>query len=251
MIKSVVIRAPKGKTVRSVHHCELNPFDRPAIETALRLKEAHGGRVTAVSMGPESAKAVLCEAMAMGADRAVLACDPAFAGADTLATATTLAAVVTHLSPYDLLFFGTRTADSDTGQVGPQTAVMLDIPMVAQVRKIECANDSLQVEKNMDGYVETCRLCFPAALTIQPNSVRSRDVGLAGITRAFDEKDIEILDIAHIGLSPEQTGEAGSPTRVLSMQVVKKKRSCELIKGEIENQSDQLVKHLVDKGLIG
>ena len=118
-IKSVVTRAPKGKTVRSAHHCTLNPFDRPAIETALRLKEAHGGTITAVSMGPASAKAALSEAMAMGVDRAVLACDPAFAGGDTLATATTLAAVVTYISPFDLLLFGTRTADSDTGQVGP------------------------------------------------------------------------------------------------------------------------------------
>ena len=250
-IKSVVTRAPKGKTVRSAHHCTLNPFDRPVIETALRLKEVHGGTITAVSMGPASARAALSEAMAMGVDRAVLACDPAFAGGDTLATATTLAAVVTYISPFDLLLFGTRTADSDTGQVGPQTAVMLDVPLVAQVRTIEYAVTRLQVEKIMDGYVETCQIRPPAALTILPNSVRPRDVGLAGITCAFEEKDIEVLDITHLDLAAEKTGMAGSPTRVVSMQAIKKKRACELINGEIESQADQLVKHLVDKGLIG
>ena len=114
-IKSVIVEAPKGKIVRTPDKCAFNPFDRPALEAALQLKADHGGTVSVLSMGPPSAETSLREAMAAGADRAVLLCDPALAGADTLATATTLCAGINHLAPFDLLLFGSRTADSDTG----------------------------------------------------------------------------------------------------------------------------------------
>jgi len=92
-IKAVVIKASRGRTVRVPDNVRLNPFDLPAIESALQLKACIGGGVTALSMGPPSSRSVLAEALAMGVDRAVLACDPCLAGADTLATSTTLAAV--------------------------------------------------------------------------------------------------------------------------------------------------------------
>ena len=136
-IKSVVIDAPRGKTVRTADTCALNPFDRPALEVALQLKEKHGGSVTVMSMGPPTAETALREALAAGADRAVLLCDPAMAGSDTLATSTALCAGVSGLAPFDLLLFGTRTSDSDTGQVGPQTAVLLDLPMVTGAVRID------------------------------------------------------------------------------------------------------------------
>jgi electron transfer flavoprotein beta subunit len=122
-IKSVVTEAPRGKIVRTADKCALNPFDRPVLEMAVQLKERTRGSVTALSMGPPIADAALHEALAAGADRAVLLCDPALAGSDTLATATALCAGVQFLSPFDLLLFGTRTSDSDTGQVGPQEIV--------------------------------------------------------------------------------------------------------------------------------
>ena len=126
-IKSVVTSAPGGRVVRTSDNCILNPFDRPAIETALKLREDNGGNVTAITMGPETGSIALYEALAMGVDKGVLVTDRAFAGSDTLATSKTLAAAIGKLKPFDLVIFGARSSDSDTGQVGPQTAVHLNI----------------------------------------------------------------------------------------------------------------------------
>jgi electron transfer flavoprotein beta subunit len=250
-IKSVVVGAPRGKIVRTADKCVLNPFDRPALEVALQLKEKHGGSVTAFSMGPPTAEAILREALAVGADRAVLLSDPALAASDTLATATALCAGASHLAPFDLLLFGTRTADSDTGQVGPQTAVLLDLPMVTGAVKIDGVPDCPTVERKVDGFLEKYEVALPAALSIHPTAGTLRDPALASIGVAFDEMPVETITISQLGLDPSLVGESGSPTRVLSMKPIKKERACQWIEGTPAAQADALVKHLVDAGLIG
>jgi electron transfer flavoprotein beta subunit len=250
-IKSVVVGAPRGKIVRTADKCALNPFDRPALEVAFQLKEKHGGSVTAFSMGPPTAEAILREALAAGADRARLLCDPALAGSDTLATATALCAGVDNLAPFDLLLFGTRTADSDTGQVGPQTAVLLDLPMVTGVVKIDGTPGCFTVERKVDGFLETYEVTSPAALTIHPTAAAPRDPALGNIGAAFDEMPVKTITIRQLDLDPSLVGEAGSPTRVLSMKAIKKKRACQWIEGTPVAQADALVQQLVDAGLIG
>ena len=251
-IKSVVIDSPsRGKIVRTADKCALNPFDRPTLEVALLLKATHGGSVTVLSMGPPVAEASLREALAIGADRAVMLCDPALAGSDTLATSTALCAGVKYLEPFDLLLFGTRTSDSDTGQVGPQTAVLLDLPMITGAVDIKVGPESLTVARNMDGFMETYNVDLPSAFTIHPTAAVPRDPALGDIAEAFDEKAVEFVSIEQLGLDPAQVGDAGSPTRVLSMQAVKKDRVCQWIKGTPAEQADTLVGQLVDAGLIG
>jgi len=120
-IKSVVRSAPGGQAVRTPDNSELNPFDRPALEAALQIREALGGTITALSMGPQVNTEALAEAQAMGIDKGVLINDSALAGSDTLVTSRVLAAGIAKLAPYDLVMFGMRSSDSDTGQVGPQT----------------------------------------------------------------------------------------------------------------------------------
>jgi electron transfer flavoprotein beta subunit len=250
-IKSVATDAPRGKIVRTADKSVLNPFDRPALEVALQLKEKHGGAVTVLSMGPPTAEASLREALAMGADRAVLLCDTALAGADTLATATALCAGVKHLAPFDLVLFGTRTSDSDTGQVGPQTAVLAGLSMVTGTIGIDGAPDRLIVKREVDGFQEVYEVATPASLTIHPAAAGPRDAALGGIAAAFDEMPVETLTIAQVGLDPNQVGDAGSPTRVRSMKPTKKDRACRWIDGPPTAQADELVRQLVDAGLIG
>ena len=249
-IKAVVSAAPGGNVVRSADNCALNPFDRPALEAALRLKAAHDGSVTVLSMGPSTTAAVLREALALGADRAVLLCDPALAGSDTLATSTALCAAVQHLAPFDLLLFGTRSADSDTGQVGPQTAVLLDIPMLAGAVAIDWGSGRRTITRQMDGFQEVYEVTSPAALSIHPDMARPRDPSLAGLATAFDAMPVEILGIDDVGLAPAQVGDAGSPTRVLGMQAVSKNRTCQWIEGTPSEQADALVRQLADANLI-
>ena len=250
-IKSVVVDAPRGKIVRTADKCALNPFDRPALEVALQLKKKHGGSVTILTMGPSTAETTLREALAAGADRVVLLCDPALAGSDTLATATALRAGVDYLAPFDLLLFGTRTADSDTGQVGPQTAALLDLPMVTGAVKVDGTLDCLTITRTVDGFLEIYEVAVPAALTIHPTAAAPRDPALGDIAVAFDEMPVETLSISRLGLDPSLVGEAGSPTRVLSMKPIKKNRACRWIEGTPAAQADDLVRQLVDAGLIG
>ena len=250
-IKSVVTDAPRGKIVRTADKCALNPFDRPALEVALQLKEKHGGSVTVLSMGPPTAEATLREALAMGADRAVLLCDPALAGSDTLATSTALRAGAQYLAPFELLLFGTRTSDSDTGQVGSQTAVLLDLPMVTGAVKIDGVPDRLTVERKVDEFQEIYEVATPAAFTIHPTAAVPRDPALGGIAVAFDEMPVETITIGQLGLDPSLVGDAGSPTRVLSLKPVKKDRACQWIEGTPVTQADALVRQLVEAGLIG
>jgi electron transfer flavoprotein beta subunit len=250
-VKSVVVSAPEGRVVRSAESSELNPYDRPALEIAMNLRETYGGTVTTVSMGPESSEIALIETMALGVDRSILLSDSALAGSDTLATATALSAAIKKLAPFDLVLFGIRTADSDTGQVGPQTAVMLNLPLVTWAYSIEPAENQLLVERRADGFREKLALSFPAMVTVHPGSVQPRDVGLHGIEAAFAEPKIEYWNLSELGLSPQQVGEPGSPTQVISLKRVKKVRKCKFLTGSAEEQAQELASLFVDTGLVG
>ena len=250
-VKSVVVSAPDGRVVRSPESCELNPYDRPAIEIALNLRDTHGGTVTTVSMGPESSEIALIETMALGVDRSILLSDPALAGSDTLATATALSTAIKKLMPFDLVLFGIRAADSDTGQVGPQTAVMLNLPLVTWAYSIEMTNKELLVERRADGFREKLALSFPAMFTVHPGSVQPRDVGLHGIEAAFTAPKVELWNLKELGLSAEQVGENGSPTKVISLKRIKKVRKCKFLTGSAEEQAQELARLFVDTGFVG
>jgi electron transfer flavoprotein beta subunit len=250
-IKAVIGQVPGKRVVRAPDVLALNPFDRPALEVALCMKEESSGTVTAISMAPESAAFALSEAKAIGVDRGILVCDPALAGSDTLATSTALAAAIRKVGPFDLVLFGTRTADSDTGQVGPQTAVLLDLPLVTGVWSIEQTDVSLLIERRADGFQERFEVSLPAALTIHPGSVQPRDLGLSGIEQAFEEGEVEKWSLSKLDLSPEQVGLSGSATLVASWTRAVKKKKCEFLSGAAEEQADELVKRLVALGLIG
>jgi electron transfer flavoprotein beta subunit len=250
-IKSVVMKAPAKKLVRSPEALELNPFDRPALETALRMREEKGGTVTALSMGPDCSAVALLEARAIGVDRMVLLCDPALSGSDTLATSTALGAALKKLVPFDLILFGTRAADSDTGQVGPQTAVLLDLPLVTGVHSIAWQAPGLVVERRADGFLDSFALSLPAAMTIHPSAVEPRDIRLHGIESAFEEGEVESWNLSDLGLSSDQVGWAGSATRVPSWKRVSRDRTCELLTGTPEEQVNALIDLLAQKGLVG
>lgn len=196
--------------VRSV----VNPFDLYAIEEALRLREAHGGKVTVISMGPPQAMAALREVIAMGADEAALVSDRAFAGSDTLATSYTLAQAAKKVGAFDLIVCGKQATDGDTAQVGPGIAVHLNLPQSAFVKKV------VQVEKRWitvqrmteEGY-DVLRLPLPALITVVKEINTPRYSSLVGKVRArrmaipvWGPKDLN-CDEARLGLG-------GSPTWV-------------------------------------
>jgi len=126
-----------GSLIREGVESIINPDDRHALEAAISLKKAEGGKVTVLSLGPPQTIDALSEAIGMGANEAILLSDSAFAGADTWSTSFTLGKSIEKIGKYDLIFCGRQAIDGDTAQIGPQVADYLHVPQVTYVFDIE------------------------------------------------------------------------------------------------------------------
>ncbi len=194
---------------------KMNPYDLYALETALRIKEEKGGKVTVISMGPNQAEAVIKEAYMMGADEGVLLSDRKFAGADVLATSYTISQGIKKAGEFDLILCGKQTTDGDTAQVGPEMAEYLKIPHIANVRKIiEVKEKSIVVEMDMPNTLEVVDVKYPCLLTVEKDIFEPR---LPSYKKKIETKDREIKVY---GLSDFEDknenmyGLNGSPTQV-------------------------------------
>ena len=250
-IKTVATSAPGGRVIRTADNCILNPYDRPVIEMALKLRETNGGTVAAVTMGPDTGSIALHEAIAMGADKGILITDRAFAGSDTLATSKTLAAAIEKLKPFDLIIFGARSSDSDTGQVGPQTAAHLGLPILTGVKNVKYSDDKISVDRVIDEFEEKYEMNLPGVLAVHPKAVDIRDTVLSMVEKAFDGEKIGVLHLSDLELSVKDLGEKGSPTKLVSMSKVREKHKCDFIEGSPDEQAEELVKRIKAGGYIG
>ncbi len=197
----------------------LNHADESAVELALRLRDTHGGQVTALTMGPPRAEGTLRELISRGVDECILLADKAYAGADTLATARALTAAAKALGPFDLLLFGRRAADGETGQVGPMTAALMGIPCVANITSADMDGETLCANQLTETGTVHWQTHLPAALTLCEWSYALRLPTMRGL-RAAREASIRIMKPADIGITdPSQIGLKGSPTRVTHISV--------------------------------
>ncbi len=144
----------------------INPYDEFAVEEALKIKEAHGGSVTIISVGPEKTTEAIRTALAMGADKGILINDPAAAGCDGLSTARILAAVLKE-TPFDLIIAGQRAVDDDNFQVGPATAEFLSIPNISMVIKQDIIDSKIRCHATIDGGTVILEAPLPALFTTQ------------------------------------------------------------------------------------
>jgi len=207
-----------GRLQRELADGMMNPACKFALEAAIQLKERHGARITALTMGPAMAEEILREAMAMGADRGILLTDPNMAGADTMITSFTLSRAITRECPdFDLVLCGCQTSDSETAQVGPQLAEELDVAGVAYVEKLELQNRTVRLERETDDFLETIEMDLPGVITIATQHYSPRYASLGGLQDAFDRDTIQIMDAKGLGLTPEQIGRRASPTRILDV----------------------------------
>lgn len=228
----------------------INPFDMFAVEEALRLREQHGGKVTAVTMGPPQAAEALKEAVALGVDEAVLISDRAFAGADTWATSYTLAKGIRKLGSFDLVIAGKQAIDGDTAQVGPETAEMLGVPFVAYIRKIESVgNGKMTVERMMDEGYDVVETSLPALITVVKEINQPRLPSLKGKMRAKSLK-VTTLSAKDIEADENLIGLKGSPTKVVRIFPPAPRGRREILSGTLEQQAEQAVKQLKEQALI-
>ena len=194
--------------------CILNPYDEYAVEEALRIKEAHGGEVVAVCMGPRRRKRPIRKALAMGADSAVLVTDPALAGSDAQATAYVLAEALKTFE-WDLVIFGVRSTDGETGCVPAAVAERLGVPLLSTLAKVEVQGSTLTVHRETEqGYV-AYECPTPAVLSVIKGINEPRYPSMKGIMGA-KKKPLDVKDAAALGLDAAQLGLSGAKTRVLS-----------------------------------
>ncbi|MBP1627784.1 MAG: Electron transfer flavoprotein alpha/beta-subunit [Holophagaceae bacterium] len=191
----------------------VNPFDKNALETALQLKEKHGGKVTVLSMGPAQAKEALKECLAMGADEAVLISDRAFGGADTLATSYTLAAAARKLGHFDLILCGKQAIDGDTAQVGPEMAEHLGIAQLTYVCKIEVEGTTVRGTREHEECFEVVEGKFPLVVTVVKTINEPRYSSCKGVLRAL-RTNIQTLTAQDLIVDAAKLGLKGSPTQV-------------------------------------
>ena len=194
---------------------KMNPYDLYALETALKLKEAHGGSVTVISMGPPQAKQIIMESFAMGADEGILLSDRKFGGSDVLATSYTLSQGVSQLGQFELILCGKQTTDGDTAQVGPEMAEYLNIPSISNVKKlIEIGDNNITVEMDMANTVEIAKVPYPCLLTVDKDIYQPR---LPSYVKKMETKNREIKIISFNDLRDQDEkkyGLNGSPTQV-------------------------------------
>jgi electron transfer flavoprotein beta subunit len=243
-----------GTMIRTGVESIVNPLDLYAIETAIRLREDGGGKVTALSMGPRKAESALREAVAMGCDAGVLLSDRSFAGSDTWATAYALAQAIRQIDDVDLVICGERATDGETGQVGPATAAALDLPVVSYVAQVEQDGaDGLRVRRLVEGGEEVLWTPLPAVLTVVKEIAYPRLPTLRGKQKAR-RMELPLWGPDDIDANETWLGLKGSPTRVVDIDKPKVAREGELKHARdpqaVEAAAERIVAFLRERHLV-
>ena len=205
----------------------INPFDEYAVEGALLQKEAAGGTVTAICLGPEAGREALKHALAMGADEAVLISDPALSVLDTQGAAQILAAAVKKMGDVDMLFFGRQTLDDGSGITAAQTARLLGWPMLGYVGHIQVQGGSVEVSRVIEEGRQNVKAPIPAVLSIVQSIGEPRYPSFMGIRKA-SKATIPVWTLADLGVStPRQY-----VSRVELLTPPSREVRCEIISGE-------------------
>ena len=230
----------------------LNPFDLYAVEEAVSLRERFGGEVIALSMGPEKAALSLREAIAIGADRAVLLSDRAFGGSDTWATSYALYRAVETIGGVDLVICGKQAMDGDTAQIGPGIAAHLDWQQAAYVAEIrDCRERRLILARMNENGSDLCELTLPAVLTVVKGINVPRVPTLRGVLAA-NAAPIPVWKPADINADPGKIGLEPSPTRVVKTQPPPPRGGVtQRIEGTAAGCAEQLIAALKQRALAG
>jgi len=209
----------------------ISPFDENAVEAALRIKDAQGGKITVLSMGINLLREVVKKPLSMGADELVLLEDEAFTGGDSWSNARALAAAIRRIGEYDLILCGRQAADWDDGQVGSGIAEILGLPGVTLARKIEVSDDRARVERvTADGY-EVTEVALPALITVSNELGEARYPTIKGIMAAKKIEPI-VWKPADIGLEPAEIGVAGRKISLERLYQPVHEGKCEFVAGE-------------------
>ncbi|MEW6029614.1 MAG: electron transfer flavoprotein subunit beta/FixA family protein [Chloroflexota bacterium] len=221
------VKAENGQVTWGDAPLVINPFDEYAVEGALQQKEALGGTVTALCIGPESAREALKHALAMGADEAVLVSDAALGALDTVGAARVLAAAINKIGGADMVMFGRQTLDDGSGVTAAQTARLLGWPMLGLVGHIKVEDRNVQVSRVIEEGRQNVSAKLPAVLSLVQSIGEPRYPSFMGIRKA-SKAEIPVWSLNDLGVGAP----ASIVTRAELITPPSREVTCEIIAGE-------------------
>lgn len=238
-----------GTLIREGVPSIINPDDKAGLEAALRLKDKYGAHVTVISMGPAQADLALREALAMGADEAVLVTDRLFGGADTWATSSTLASAIRKLD-FDLIITGRQAIDGDTAQVGPQIAEHLGLANISYAEELELDGDSIVVKRQYEDRYHIIKAKLPCLITALSELNQPRYMKPGAIFDAYREKEVTVWGRADLDVDDSNIGLKGSPTRVFKSFTKAVKGKGTVVSLDPQESANWLVDRLHEKFIL-
>jgi len=246
---------PDGTLNRASMQTITNPDDMNALEAALKIKDETGCKVIVVTMGPPPAAGMLREALAMGADEAVLVSAREFGGSDTYATSQVLAAAIDTIGVEndDIVICGRQAIDGDTAQVGPQIGEKLGLPQITYAADIKMEGKTVTVQRMLeDGYM-TIKTQTPCLITCIKELNEPRYMSVGGVFEAYSKplttmgydalKDHALIDATTIGLK-------GSPTNIFKSFTPPQKGAGMMLEGADKATCEELAGILAKKHII-
>jgi len=209
----------------------VDPYAEYAVEAALRIKDAQGGKITALSLGANLLRDVVRKPLSMGADELILLEDEAFTEGDSWSTAYALAMAIKKVGDYDLILCGRQASDWDAGQVGSGIAEILGLPSVTLAQKIDITDGKARVERVTDDGYEVVEVSLPALITVSNEIGEPRYPTIKGVVVA-KRKEPVVWKPADIGVESSQIGAAGQRTRLLKLFQPVREGKCEVVEGE-------------------
>lgn len=228
----------------------LNPNDRVALEMAVRLKNSYDVETVVISMGPPNVIPLLKYAYSLGINQMVLLSDRAFAGSDTLATSYVLAKAIEKLSPFSLVLMGLKSIDGETAQVPPETASLLGIPSLTNVKKLFVENNKWVAIREFEYGEEEVEVDAPLICSVSPSAFEY--IRPPSLKRILEVKNIEpvVWQASDLNLEYEKLGLKGSPTQVTEVTEKKIETKGLILEGEPEELVEKLIEVFKNKGLI-
>jgi electron transfer flavoprotein beta subunit len=209
----------------------VNPYDLLAVEAAIRIREAKGGKITVITLGAVNAEEAVRKALAMGADDGIIIDDGAFAMSDGFGTAYALSLAVKKIGAFDLVLCGRQAADWDIGMVGSVMSEYLDIPVITRAKSLEITDGLLKAERAVMNGAEIYECALPALVSISNELGQARLPSGWGIISAA-KKQIARWSAADIGADAAKTGQAAVRNRLVKLYVPVYERKCELVTGK-------------------
>ncbi len=224
-------------------------FEKNALEEAVRVKEKHGGKITAIALGPAKLKDLIIEALAIGADEAVIMTDPSLSGGGSASTAKALAAAIRKIGASDLILMGEGSADNYSGQVTSRLAELLDLPQITYVRQMEIEGKRVKATRDLEDALEVVEAEMPVVVSVTSELNTPRLPPLTAILKA-SRKPVKVWSAKDLALEIGQVGPSAAKTKTLTNLAPAQERKQILFEGDADKSVSELVKALQKEGVL-